>query len=146
MAQKGGWSVAKAERAWDKIKDAVVGAKLKSGATIPASSKTWTDEMWAYVMGSLRNAMQGKKAESMIEAVKQGISPEGVVNNLLEGTTLSEGDLRYNKHKVPIVKETNLKDADVKKALTVVTAINQGMRRPYLVKTIDELFEWLETD
>lgn len=82
MAKRAGWSQEKAERAWGKIKDAVVGAKLKSGKTIPANSDNWTDEMWAYVMGSLKNAMGESQIESMIEAVLNGKDPSSVLDAL----------------------------------------------------------------
>jgi hypothetical protein len=84
MAKRAGWSAEKAERAWGKIKDAVVGAKLKSGKTIPANPDNWTDEMWAYVMGSLKNAM-GEDTERMIDAVLEGANPSDVLQEIVDG-------------------------------------------------------------
>lgn len=86
MAQKAGWSKDKAERAWDQIKDSVVGAKLKSGATIPSNSDKWTDEMWAYMMGSLRNTMKGKSeamnANKLIDRVLNGEHPSDIIEEI----------------------------------------------------------------
>lgn len=90
MAKRAGWSVAKAERAWGKIKDAVVGAEIKGGSTIPANFDKWTSEMWAYVMGSLRNAMKLKPSvESMIESVLRGTHPSEVLRKHLSDPSLN---------------------------------------------------------
>lgn len=83
LARKSGVSVKKAENAWGKIKKSVVGAKLRSGATIPADSDAWTDEMWAYVMGAFKKAVKGM-GESLIDAVVEGHSVNDVLNKLVE--------------------------------------------------------------
>jgi hypothetical protein len=81
LAKKAGVSVKAAEKAWAKIKKAVVGAKLRSGATIPADSDEWTSEMWAYVMGSFKNAVKGM-GESLIEQVLEGDTPSAAIDRV----------------------------------------------------------------
>lgn len=83
LAKKTGVSTTNAEDAWAKIKKAVVGAKLRSGATIPANSDKWTDEMWAYVMGSFKRAIRGM-GEDLIEQVMKGANASAVLDTLIE--------------------------------------------------------------
>jgi len=92
LAKKAGVSVDRAEDAWAKIKAAVVGAKLKSGGTIPADSSKWTDDMWAYVMGAFKRAVKGMgesvlsltDSSVLIECVARGDDPSDVVEYVTE--------------------------------------------------------------
>lgn len=82
------------------------------------------------------------KARELIEKVQNGKSLAVV----LKEATLNEGDQRYVTHKIDTKRESQLKAKEVKQALTVITAINSGMRTPHMTKTIDDLFEWLDLE
>lgn len=100
LAKKAGWSVAKAERAWNKIKQAVVGQTLRSGTTIGDNPDAWTSEIWAYVMGSLKGAMKVEhvNAEQLIEASLKddGLLPADILRNMIYG-----GDRGFGHTMVP---------------------------------------------
>lgn len=91
LAKKAGVGTGEAEKAWNKIKSSVVGAKLNSGRTIGGDEKQWKDEEWAYVTGALKNALSKDKkestmrtVESLISKVVAGTSPSRVLENLAE--------------------------------------------------------------
>lgn len=86
LAKRAGVSPKRAEHVWNVIKDAVVGAHLQSGATIPSSFAKWTDEMWAYTMGAFKRAIKvAPSTEALIDMVLGGATVRSVVELRIGG-------------------------------------------------------------
>jgi hypothetical protein len=117
LAKRAGVSAKEAERIWKKIKDAVIGAKLKGGGTIGGNFDKWGSTEWAYTMGAFKKAL---KLESVIDIIDLYLAGHPV-DSLLIGSDLrtffdEEGELRFSSSDGVLLNPTTPLMKDIKLA------------------------------